>query len=441
MTSFRANRLPRQPGPAGWNRLLPDPPPPDILYTHETVDVAIIGAGFAGLSAARRLLQHDPGLRVKILEAGRVGDGPAGRNSGFMIDLPHDLASDSYSGDGTGADRAQTALNRTAIAFAAEIAAELNLSPQVFDSCGKVNAAASAAGDRHNRDYAAHLANLGEAHEVLDTRTMQEMTGSALYSSGLFTPGTVIIQPAAYVRALAGASAARIHECSAVRRITRVGTDWRLDTATGSVTAPRVILATNGHAESFGFFERRLMHVFTYASMTAPFDVADLPGRPVWGATPADPMGTTVRRISAGGTSRIVIRSRFTLNPTMEATNRTLARAGRLHDAKLAARFPQLAGMSMDFRWGGHLCLSRNGVPAHGEVEEGIFAAVCQNGLGTVKGTLAGLSAADLALGRPGDISKALLASPAPVKLPPEPALWAGANLYMRWKEWRSDPE
>ena len=77
-----------------------------------------------------------------------------------------------------------------------------------------------------------------------------------------------------------------------------------------------MILAVNGHAESFGYFERRLMHVFTYASMTRALtvdEVARLGGAPIWGATPADPMGTTVRRISGVGGDRIVIRNRFYL--------------------------------------------------------------------------------------------------------------------------------
>ena len=59
----------------------------------------MIGAGFAGLSAARRLAQIDPTLTVAVLEAGVVGDGPAGRNSGFIIDLPHEVSSEDYGGD------------------------------------------------------------------------------------------------------------------------------------------------------------------------------------------------------------------------------------------------------------------------------------------------------------------------------------------------------
>ena len=195
MTRFPARRLPRQPGPAGWNALLPAPPPARELDGDHAADVAIIGAGFAGLSAARRLLQIDPALRVAVLEAGRVGDGPAGRNSGFMIDLPHDLSSESYGGAETSADQLQTRLNRHAIGFAADAAAEYGLGRDVFDPCGKVNAAATPAGDAHNRAYAAHLDRMNEAWRMLDADAMRALTGSAFYLSGLYTPGTVMLQP------------------------------------------------------------------------------------------------------------------------------------------------------------------------------------------------------------------------------------------------------
>ena len=63
------------------------------------------------------------------------------------------------------------------------------------------------------------------------------------------------------------------------------------------------------------------------------------------------------------------------------------------------ARFPDLAGLPFDYSWAGRLCLSWNHVPAFGEVEKGLYSACCENGLGTVKSTLAGMMAADLATG------------------------------------------
>lgn len=440
---FKARRLPIQPGPAAWNRLLPEPSPAEVLSTTINADVAIIGAGFAGLSAARRLVQLDSDLRIAVLEAGRIAEGPAGRNSGFMIDLPHDLSSDTYAGTATEADQAETVLNRRAIAFAAEVAEEDKLPQEVFNPCGKINAAATSAGDQHNREYGMHLDSMGESYRLLDAKEMSELTGIHYYASGLFTPGTVILQPAAYIRGLAGGlkSKVSIYEQSPVLEITEQPDGWVLKTSEGKVSAGRVILANNGHAESFGFFARRLMHVFTYASMTKPLPEGVLGGELQWGVTPADPMGTTVRRINGVGGNRIVVRSRFTYNPSMTVSEGALARAGALHDKKFAARFPMLGGIPMEHRWAGHLCVSLNGVQAHGEVAKGVFSAVCQNGLGIAKGTLSGISAAELAMGRDTETTRALCAMDPPRRLPPEPLAWLGANTTMKWKEWRAGRE
>src|SRR5690606_25818116 len=145
-------------GPAAWNALLPAETPAPPLEGDIGVDVAIVGGGFAGLSAARRLRQHDPGLKVAVLEAGGLAEGASGRNSGFMIDLPHDLQSDDYAGKGVEADKKMIALNRAAIAFAKDCVAEYRIDPAYFDPAGKINGAVSDTARSLNVSYARHLA-------------------------------------------------------------------------------------------------------------------------------------------------------------------------------------------------------------------------------------------------------------------------------------------
>ena len=440
MTHYRAARLPANPGPAAWNAILPPQPPSKPLHGEAAADIAIIGAGFAGLSAARRLLQIDARLNIAVLDAERIAEGAAGRNSGFMIDLPHHLSSDNYASQDLAQDRATITLNRLAIAFGADAAAEYALPQAFFNPAGKINAAASPKGQRHNQHYAQHLERLGEPHEWLDAAAMRAITGSDYYLGGLYTPGAVMLQPAGYIRGLAAGLGNRIqlYENSGVTACSRHGRGWRLHTAAGGhLTAERIILANNGHAASFGFFQRRLLHIFTYAAMTPALDaetVRALGGEPLWAATPADPMGATLRRISGPGGDRLLIRSQVTYNPSMRANPRQLAAIGRRHDAAFGRRFPQIKGINMAYRWAGLLCLSRNGAWAFGEVDDGIVAACCQNGLGTTNGTLAGIAAAERTLGVASDIHTALSNAPQPTPLPPEPLTWLGANAIIRYK-------
>ncbi|RMF41260.1 MAG: FAD-binding oxidoreductase [Alphaproteobacteria bacterium] len=445
MTGHAARHLPIHRGPAGWAEILGPRRPAPPLGDETTADFVIVGAGFAGLSAARRLTQLQPGARVVVLEAGELAEGAAGRNSGFMIDLPHELTSQDYAGAGD--DRAIIALNRQAQDFAAEAVAEYGIDANFFDHAGKVNGAASAAAHANNLSYARHLESLGEASEMLDAQQMAELTGSRHYRSGLYTPGTVMLQPAGYIRGLGEGLRRQVRLCetSPVIGFARQGRDWRVETDRGAVTAPRVILTVNGHLESFGFARGRLMQIFLFATMTAALDadaLARLGGQPRWGITPSDPMGTTMRRIDSGqGGNRIVTRSCAALRPGMAATAGDLSRAARVMRAKFDSRFPQLAGWPMEYAWAGHLCLTLNGVSVMREVEDGVFAGCVQNGLGTARGTLTGIGAAELACGETSTITRHFTTEPCPKRLPPRPLAEIGANAILRWREWRAREE
>ena len=444
MIRHDASRTPVFNGPAGWAAILPPVPPRARLEGSGACDIAIIGGGFAGLSAARRLHQIDPGLDIAILDAARIAEGGTGRNSGFMIDLPHELTSGDYAGAGDSHDRQLTRLNRQAIDFAAQAVQDYAIPEGFFLRTGKINAAASKPGLDANLGYAAHLRKLNEPHEMLDAQAMRAVTGSSYYKGGLYTPGTAMLQPAGYVQGFAAGlerGGVRIYENSPVMRIESAN-GWSLTTARGAIRAPRIIMANNGHLESFGFKRGRLMHVMLNACMTeelSPDAIRALGGQDCWGATPADPMGTTVRRIGpAQGGNRIVIRQGGYYRPTMQTSAADLARTVRAMRRKFDARFPMLRGVRFEYAWSGHLCLSRNNVSVMRELEPGLYAACVQNGLGTARGTLTGIGAAELALGRTSDITAFFTAEAEPVRLPPHPFDTLGANAYMRWKEWQS---
>ena len=440
---MKVTRFPSNPGPAAWDAILPPRDGFGALDTEESADWLIIGAGFAGLAAARRLSQLCPSDKITVLDALRVGEGPAGRNTGFMIDLPHDLASSDYGGD-VEADRAIIARNRAAMAFAQDMVEALGVPSHAFQKVGKINGAARAKGLAHNAEYAAHLARLGEPSEQLDAQNMREITGSSYYSGGLFTPGTVMLQPALFVRSVASklrSNRVTVYEQSKVTSLTRANGLWHAQCEKGSVKAPKVILPVNGHAQSFGHFKQRLVHVYTYGSMTRTFDSKALDGKLNWGLTPADPLGSTVRRISDRQTSRLVVRNRFTYEPKMSVSPHKLKRIWQTHDQSFKARFPEMNDLQMEHRWGGHLCLSLNNVPAFGEVDEGLFSACCQNGLGTVQGTLSGMMAAQLASGHDHEMLAEMQMLDAPKRLPLEPIATLGARARLIWGERQAGAE
>ncbi|TGQ54488.1 FAD-binding oxidoreductase [Mesorhizobium sp. M1C.F.Ca.ET.193.01.1.1] len=414
---------------SGWYGLLSPPKAPEVLRGRHEADWTIVGAGFAGLAAARRLSQLVPGDRVVVVDAQRVGWGAAGRNSGFMIDLPHELGGENYGG-GPEHDRKRIRMNRAAIEFSAAAVDEYGLQ-RFFVRAGKFHGAASEHGLGVLRDFENHLTGLGEPFDRLDGPQLKKITGSDFFVGGTFTPGTVMAQPAGFIRGLAEGLSTRVQifEQSPVTSL-RTGKLHTVKTPEGEISTPRLILTVNGHLESLGFFKKRLLHVFTYASMTRPLsksEQAALGGEPYWGLIPADPMGSTIRRIG----DRIVVRNTFTYNPDMSTSDKQIAQIGAAHDRSFRARFPMLGDMAMEFRWGGHLCLSLNSAPAFGEIEERVFVAGCCNGLGTVQGTLYGMLAAALAAGSDEPMVADALSEPAPSRLYPEPLMTIGAPLKL----------
>ena len=434
MRNRMATRTPADASVSGWYGILPTPLPPKVLRGKHKADWVIVGAGFAGLAAARRLSQLVPQDRIMVVDAQRVGWGAAGRNSGFMIDLPHELGGENYGGSREH-DLKRIRMNRAAIEFSGSAAEQFRLQSH-FVRAGKLHGAATQQGLKSLKVFEGHLTGLGELFDHLDAADLKRITGTDFFIGGTFTPGTVMAQPAGFIRGLATGLADRVEifENSPVIQL-RAGKEHVVQTAEGEIVAPRLILTVNGHLESFGFYQHRLLHVFTYASMTRPLsgsEQAALGGESHWGLIPADPMGSTIRRFG----NRIVVRNTFTYNPNMATSERQIRKIAHTHDRSFRARFPMLGDLQMEYRWGGHLCLSLNSAPAFGEVEKSVYVAGCCNGLGTVQGTLYGMLVADLAIGTNEPMVGDALSEPGPVKLYPEPLMSIGApvRLWMMQK-------
>ena len=439
-------KLPKNPGITGWKEILPKRKVNQNLTDNINADYLIIGGGFAGLSAARRLKQIDKDAKIALLEACEIGEGPAGRNSGFMIDLPHNLASDDYLGS-LEKDREQTLINRSAIKFAKSASEEYEMPSETIQFVGKTNAAATKKGVNFNTEYAQHLDKTSESYKILDAQAMEDLTGINYYINGLWTPGTAMLQPALYIQKLADGisnnSNVTIYENSPVIDLVNKSRQsgqkiWKAKTKLGSISSPKIILAVNGIVERFGYFQNKLMTIFTYSSLTRKLTSDEsniLGGSPEWGLTSADAMGSSVRRISGIGGDRILIRNRWSYNPSMEASDSFMASAANSHFESFKARFPMLDKVSMEYSWGGRLCLSLNNVFAQGEVDEGIYSACCQNGLGTAKGTAIGVITAEKISGENTSLIPNFADEELPKKLMPKPLMWIGVNSYMRWKE------
>jgi len=345
-----------------------------------------------------------------------------------MIDVPHDLSSDDYGGN-TNNDHRDIQLNRAGIDYALAIKEAYGMTDEAILVSGKINGAITSRGASHNDAYAKHLTLLSEPFERLNATDMQQLTGSI------------------YIRELAAgveADGAKLYENSPILSLVKNNGKWLARSANGQVSARKVILGVNGHLESFGFFQKHLMHVYTYGSMTQNMTEEQLDrlgGHSNWALTPADPLGTTVRRISGSGGERLIIRNRATFDPSLKVSDSRLQAVARTHDNSFKERFPQLGDVEMEYRWGGRLCLTRNNVPVFGQVDDGVYSACCQNGLGTAKGTISGKLAAELACEQSSELLDLQSSYDRPRRLPPRPVAMLGASAVIRWGEFRAGKE
>jgi glycine/D-amino acid oxidase-like deaminating enzyme len=435
-------RFPAPDGVNGWWETLPPASPATRLVGEQRFDYVVVGGGITGLCAVRRLAELAPEASIALVEADRVGRSTAGRNSGFFVDLPHDISSESYSRS-VEADKADVRLQRHGIDYVRSLVKQFGIDCDWRDD-GKFHASVNEKGRAALAHFSEGLARIGEPCEWLDESAIARVTGTRFYKSALFTPGCSTVQPAALMRGLAATQPAnvKVFELSAVKGMEMRGEAKALNFAGGSILTKHVVLCTNAYAATFGGHPNGLLPVYTFASMSKVMsenEIGRLGGQSSWALIPADPMGTTVRRLA---TNRICVRNHFAFRPNVAVSDGDIAKAKHMHQRSFDRRFPMLKDVELEYTWGGALCLSMNNGALFGRRADGVFEAVGCNGLGLSRGSSAGKLIAEYALGQSNDLINQLLHQPHPRSLLVRPiadvavsaAIWvkemsAGAEL------------
>lgn len=372
--------------------MLPLRNPRPALAQDRTYDFAIVGAGFTGFAAARRLHELNNQASIAVVEATTVGEGASARNSGFTGSevLPRNATS-----KGAAAAMQQTLLMRGAFKWLTETIDEHGIDCDL-QQVGSLRGAATEAGEASLRRVmnVAQVNNI--KHTALSRGDIKERIGSDYYRFGLHFTDTYLLQPAALIRGLPDAlpDAVTLYENTPVLRLARDGADWLLHSPGGVIRARNVVLATNGFIRKFGYLNLRMATIFTYAAVTRALTQAEqihAGQSPAWGLLPSHRLGSTLRRI---GQDRLMIRSLYAHEAEVDEAE---ARA-KLRD-RFVRRWPGLSQVEFEFVWGGTTAFTLNGAPWWGKLAEGLFASGGCNGSGIAKGTLLGRHLADLICG------------------------------------------
>ncbi len=437
---YEVKFLPQYDGGNGWYNILQPPPPGRELVGEETTDWLVIGAGFTGLSAGRRLSDCFPDDRIAIIEADRVGHGASGRNAGFAIDLPFIREAHGSIEHG----RRLLKMHRAGVTELDRLVKQYAIDCQWRNS-GKYMVAVGNQACRDLMETKDFLEKIGEPGEILNSDALNDRLGTRFYRMALYSPGTHLMNPAALTRGLAASlpSNVDLYENSPITDI-RFGRVIVAQTKKGLIKAPRVILATNGFTEAFGIMKNRVFNIMSFASLTTPlFDWADRGGDelgsvPEWGVHPVGPAGATIRRTRD---NRIWYRTGLIYSPFVQSSPELLERYRHLHIKAFIARFPQLGKPRFEHTYGGGMCISQNAEPVFQRAADNVFVAACQNATGVAKGTIHGRLIADWAAGVDSELLDIARTYGEPNRLPMEPFLGWGVAMRLAWDGWRGRME
>ncbi|MBY4675164.1 FAD-binding oxidoreductase [Marinobacterium sp. CAU 1594] len=433
-------KLPADDQSCGWYETLPPQPASLTLEGTQQSDWLVIGGGFVGTAATRRLAELNPHQKVTLIDAQRIGHGTSGRNSGFVIDLPH-------KGDLEGPDierkKKFITLNRAAIQYLEERVQQHGIDCQ-WSHAGKLQGAVSERGVKFLEHFQSLLKELDEPFEMLDRQALRPRVGTGYYQQALFTPGCTLMQPAALMRGMLAHMPANVtcYEETPVLKLERRNGRWIASTRHGEIQAAKVILGTNIFTEQLGYLKSRMLPIMTFASMTRPLSAAEFAaygGGDDWGLTPADHAGTTLRMTQD---RRLIVRNQYRFVPRYGSTAQQRQQIQAMHRQALIARYPMLKDLPFDYTWGGVCALSRNYTSFFGELEDGLFASCCHNGVGAARGTISGKLLAEMASGGDSQLQRFMQeVSGMPARLPPQPFLGVGVRARLKYAEWVSRSE
>lgn len=362
-----------------------DTPP---LSRDLSVDLAVIGGGFTGTSAALEAATR--GASVCVLEAEIVGHGGSGRNVGLVnagLWLPPETVV-SQMGEQAGRKLIDVLADAPRRVF--QIIEREDIDCEATRS-GTLHVAHSAAGLKDLRERHRQGRNFGAPLELLDAAETRKRTGTMVYCGSLFDPRAGTIQPLAYNRGLARAArskGAAIHANSEVTSIERKGGRWIVTANGHTVSATALLLATNAYQRGIGL---------PYAPQYTPVSYCQF-------AT--EPMPQTARSmILAGGEGcwdTALVMSSFRVDKSgrmiLGGIGNTEGPGGAVHRGwarrKLRKLFPALGDLKFEFIWRGRIAMTDDHVPKIVAFGPNAYACFGYSGRGIGPGTVFGTEAA-----------------------------------------------
>ncbi len=416
---------------------------PTSLQRDVTCDVAIIGGGYTGLSAALELAEQ--GIDVCVLEAGSIGWGASGRNGGFACigshKLPYATMIKRY---GLAATKAFYNNMRASVELVADNAERYNIDIWKTGQGEITLAHLPNRFDQLREDQAFYKATFGEANELLTIEDLKEQGLSAPhFHGGLKSKIGFGIHPLNYARGLACAAAkagAKLYHHTKVTRWEQRDGAHVLYTDQNTIKARRVIVATNGYTpESVSEFHAgRVLPALSNIIVTRVLTDDELQSQGWTSSTLAYDSRNLLHYF------RLLPNKRFLFGGRggTDASNAGAAEYQRRLTQTFNHLFPAWAKAEITHFWRGHVCLSYDRVPFIGPLDDNktVWTALAYHGNGVAMGTWAGRTVARMMQNKTArdEVSPVITRRLAKFPLPAfRPHYLKGAYLWYGWKDGR----
>ncbi len=397
----------------------------------------IIGAGYTGLSAARKLGQLYPSQKILLVDAQLAGEGASSRNSGYLVDT---TLNDGFTSNKELENyKKKTDIYKLGIDTVKRFIKEFQVNCD-WNQCGKYFASSKSEDKYTLENFSETLSKLGFEHNLLFKEDLSKRLGTNFYNIAIHTKGGILLHPGKLVRAMIDTLPENVvlYENSSLLNWNKINDKINCNFKDGSIKTKKIIFATNGFLKSLGVKANYNFPITLTASMTRPLTDQEFKsiGEPKeWGVLPVRPMGATIRMTKD---RRILIRNTAEVHNPYEMSQSDLKKRSTKQKIGIKKRFPQLPENIIQSTWSGIVSRTRNSSQIFEKIDDNIFVAGCYNGSGIGVGTLFGEQIAIKASNEYTKEIKTIEARSKPTWLPPQPFLNFGIKTRLIYERIRA---
>lgn len=405
-----------------------------------TSDYLIVGAGYTGLSAARKLSEIDNTKKIIIVDAQLAGEGGSSRNSGYLVDT---TLNDGFTSNKDIKNyKEKVKIYELGIRAVKRYIKEHQVDCD-WNECGKYFASSKIEDEKKAKSFSNLLTNLNFENKILFKEDLKKKLGTSFYNVAIYTKGGILINPGKLARSMIGTLPKNVdlYENTELLKWKSINNKIECQFSNNKIISDNIIFCTNGFLRSLNVKKNYSFPITLTASMTRPLSDKEFEaiGSPKeWGVLPIRPMGATIRFTKD---RRILIRNTAELRDPRYMNKIDLNKKIKLHNLGIKKRFPNLPENLIENSWSGIVSRSGNSSQIFEKIDKNIYVAGCYNGSGIGVGTLFGEQIALMASNQQSEEITIIKERKKPNWLPPQPFLNIGIYTRLAYERIKAKSE